>query len=459
MLKTFLSFLFATSLLASCNNNPTVQGSATPVSTEGDAMQDGHPAWILQGNIYEVNVRQYTPEGTFRAFSQHLQRLKDMGVQTLWFMPIQPISKKDRKGELGSYYAIANYTAINPEFGTLDDWKALVKQAHELGFKVIIDWVANHTGGDHHWLSSHPDFYVIDSATRQPVSPFDWTDVRKLNYKNQQMTDSMIAAMKYWVRETGIDGYRCDVAAEVPAAFWTRCISELRKEKNVFMLAEANEAWLHQAGFDATYAWDEFATMKRVASGQRNALSLDSALGRLDTGYADNALRMYFTSNHDENSWNGADWKTMPGAVHAPFAVFTQTVARSVPLIYSGQEEPFLDSLRFFYKDTITFGKYERANFYRTLLNLRRNNPALAGTAGFKKLATSNDAAIFAFERERDGNKVLVILNLTKTAQQFSFREGPSAKEWTNAFSGNKEPVDLGFGIEPWGYAVYEIRK
>jgi glycosidase len=420
---------------------------------------DGHPAWIEQGNIYEVNTRQYTPQGTFRAFEASLPRLKDMGVQTLWFMPINPISVKDRKGPLGSYYAVSSYTAINPEYGNMDDWKHLVRKAHDMGFKVIIDWVPNHTGGDHPWLTSHPDFFVRDSITGQPISQYDWTDTRKLNYKNPELVDSMIASMKFWITQSDIDGFRCDVAPAVPKEFWTRCITELHQLKNVFMLAEGNDAWLHEAGFDATYPWDAFNMMKLVAKGERPAFGIDSILQKVNSTYPKNAIRMYFTSNHDENSWNGADWQTMPGAVHAPFAVLTQTIERSVPLIYSGQEEPFLDSIRFFYKDTITFGQFKRAGFYKTLLNLRKFNQALAANASFKKLATNNDAALYAFEREQGGDKVLVILNLSKDPQQISWKDQPSEKEWNNVFAGNKEPVDKGFGIEPWGYAVYQLHK
>ncbi|RYZ24107.1 MAG: DUF3459 domain-containing protein [Chitinophagaceae bacterium] len=419
--------------------------------------QNSHPSWINNGNIYEVNVRQYTPEGTFKAFEKHLPRLKAMGLQTLWFMPIQPISVKDRKGKLGSYYAIANYIAINPEYGTMADWKALVKKAQGMGFKVIIDWVANHTGGDHYWLTKHPDFYVKDPKTGQPVSPFDWTDVRKLDYKHAVVRDSMIADMKFWVRESGIDGFRCDVAAEVPKDFWSRAIRELRKTKNVFMLAEANEAWLHEAGFDATYGWDEFATMKRVATGERGARSIDSSRARAAV-YPKGALRMMFTSNHDENSWNKADYGTMPGAVHAPFAVLAFTQERTVPLIYSGQEEPVRDSLSFFYKDTIHFRSYARAGFYRQLLDLRRSNPAMASDAQYIKLQTTNDDALYAFERRKGNSKVLVILNLSAQPQQLGWKSQPSQAVWYNVFGYINEPLDKGFAIEPWGYAVYEVK-
>lgn len=416
----------------------------------------GHPAWISQGNIYEVNVRQYTKEGTFKAFQKHLDRLKDMGVQTLWFMPINPISVADRKGALGSYYAVADYTGINPEYGTMKDWKNLVDAAHVKGFKVIIDWVANHTGADNHWITEHPNFYVRD-ASGKFLSPFDWTDTRKLNFDNEVLHDSMINAMKFWITNCGIDGFRCDVAAEVPAKFWSKCIKELHKMKNVFMLAESNEPWIHKAGFDATYAWSEFAILKDVAKG-RSAKSIDSALWKNDTAFVDNAWKLYFTSNHDENSWNKADYATMPGAVHAPFAVLTQTIKKSIPLIYSGQEEPYLDSLSFFYKDDIRFKKYARAPFYKTLLNLRKTNPALTAYASFKKLPTNNDDAMYCFERGSGDRKVLVILNLSDKPQNFSWKVKPSVNKWYNVFNHTNEPVYNGFAIEPWGYAVYETR-
>ncbi|GAB4093808.1 alpha-amylase family glycosyl hydrolase [Flaviaesturariibacter terrae] len=428
---------------------------ALSAAAQSSASIDGHPAWINQGTIYEVNVRQYTPEGTFNAFAAHLPRLRRMGVQTLWFMPIHPISKKDRKGTLGSYYAVANYRAVNPDYGTLADWKRLVAQAHSLGMKVIIDWVPNHTGGDHYWLRTNPDFYVKDPKTGQPLSPFDWTDVRKLDYSNPRLVDSMIATLKYWITATGIDGYRCDVAGEVPKAFWTRCIRELHNVKNVFMLAEADEPWLHEAGFDATYGWNDFATMKSIAAGQKNATYVDTFLNRVSDKFVKNARRMLFTSNHDENSWNKADYGTMPGAVHAPFAVLTFTLPRGIPLIYSGQEEPFLDSLSFFYKDTINFHQYARAPFYQALTGLRRTHAALGSDAQFVRLHTDSDAAIYAFERRKGASKVLVIVNLSNTPQKFHWTKGPSQKTWYNVFGFLSEPVDKGFGIEPWGYAVY----
>lgn len=462
MISNFKIILLAATLLtASCrqqSSKPDDQVTSIDSTTLTTANSiDGHPDWIMQGNIYEVNLRQYSAEGTFKAFEKNLGRLKDMGVQTLWFMPITPISKVDRKGALGSYYAVADYSKVNPEYGTMEDWNALVKHAHDLGLKVIIDWVPNHTGADHSWLTTHPDFYVNDSITGKAVSPFDWTDTRKLNYKNVEMQDSMISSLKFWLNNSHIDGFRCDVAGEVPDEFWTRCIASLKqKNPNIFMLAEADKPSLHKDGFDATYSWSIFDMMKKIASGKRFANALDSVNSSMDSTYPANALKMMFTSNHDENSWNKADYGTMPGAVHAPFAVYTFTAPRTVPLIYSGQEEPVLDSISFFYKDAITFGKFARAKFYKTLLDLRKNNDALASDAVFKKVQVGDEKAVYAFTKTKGDKKVLVILNLSAKEQTIRVTDRALQGEPYNVFMYTKEPLkETPWKLEQWGYVIY----
>ena len=453
ILKIILSSISAIFILFS----PACHPGGTP-SNEG--LVDGHPSWLPQGNVYEVNIRQYTPEGTFQAFEKNLDRLRAMGVECLWFMPIHPISKVDRKGQLGSYYAASHFYQVNPEFGTLEDWKALVKKAQSKGFKVLMDCVPNHTGADHYWVKDHPEFYVLDSSTGKPLSPFDWSDVRELNYDNPALRDSMIDMLKYWVRETGIDGYRVDVAWGVPDDFWRTCIAELRKLKpGLMMLAEAEGPNFHEDGFDATYPWTIFHTLNDIASGKKNVQALDSLLTAQDSLYPPNAIRLYFTSNHDENSWNKADYGTMPGNIHAPFAVFTQTYARSVPLIYSGQEEPFLDSISFFYKDTIFFSQYGRADFYRTLLNLRKNNPALSASVSATKINAGDNRNVFAFTRSVKGNKVLVVLNLSATPQQVTIGQQELWGKAQNVFTGQQETISgAPFPLEPWGFAVYVYR-
>ena len=449
MKKIFFLFL-APVILFSCKSKKTES------TTNSQKKSIAHPEWIMQGNIYEVNIRQYTTEGTFNAFAKNLDRLKEMGVQTLWFMPINPISKLDRKGTMGSYYAVADYTSVNPEFGTLADWKQLVQTSHDKGFKVIIDWVPNHAGADHPWVINHPDFFVKDS-TGKPAIPFDWTDTRQLDYNNTVMQDSMIEAMKYWITTTGIDGYRVDVAWNVPGQFWQKCIPQLKALKNdMFFLAEGDKPYLLTSGFDAFYPWELFHMMIKVAAGERPAFALDSIKAKYDTAYPKEAIPMYFTSNHDENSWNKSDYATFPGTVHAPFAVFTQTMGGTVPLIYSGQEEPLLRKLEFFEKDPISFGKYERAAFYKKLLELRKNNAALAADASFKKIKAGDEKAIYAFTREKGGNKILVILNLSKTEQAVSITDKGLHSNPYNVFMGTNEALtDKEWKIEPWGYAVY----
>lgn len=450
MNKLVWASLIALCLFSRCQ----VKESTQPPCSE----TQNHPAWIMQGNVYEVNVRQYTPEGTLKAFGKHLNRLKEMGVQTLWFMPLNPISQKDRKGALGSYYAVSSFTTLNPEFGTIEDWKELVEEIHNHKMKVIMDWVPNHTGADHPWLTTHPEFYVQDS-TGKPAIAFDWGDVRQLDYRNTEMQDSMINAMKFWISNTHIDGFRVDVAWNVPAEFWNKCIPQIRSLKeDFFMLAEGDKAYLSTSGFDAVYPWPMFQAMKQVAKGKRTAHILDSIKAVNDTRYASGTIQLYFTSNHDENSWNKSDFETFPGASHAPFAVFTQTMANSVPLVYSGQEEPVLRSLQFFEKDPIVFEKYQRSKFYKTLFDLRAKNPALAADASFTKVSAGNDEAVYAFTRQKGENKILVILNLSPDEQEIAVKDAALHGTHYNVFMYTKEPLtEQPWKLEPWGYVIYEL--
>ncbi len=418
-----------------------------------------HAPWVAQSNVYEVNVRQYTKEGTFRAFAKHLPRLKEMGVEILWFMPVTPISKTDRKGTLGSYYAVADYRSINPEFGTMEDFKSLVNKAHEMGFKVITDWVPNHTGADHPWLTTNPNFYHTDSTGKARYA-FDWSDTRELNYDNMAMRDSMLDAMQFWIRETNIDGFRVDVAGEVPTDFWEDCIPKLRAMKEIFLLAEADKPELHQAGFDASYPWEFFQIIKQVAAGTRGIAAIDSLILRQDSAFPANAFRLYFTSNHDENSWNKSDYGTFTAQQHASFAILTQTLGRSVPLVYSGQEEPVKRAISFFEKDNINFRFYGRGKFYKTLLQLRRQNPGLAADAPFKRIRAGNDSAIYAYARGTGMNRVVVVLNLSAREQEIQVTDSIMMGEPMNIFLRTKEKLTDGhkFGIEPWGYIIYDFQ-
>ena len=417
--------------------------------------QQKHPAFMEQGNIYEVNIRQYTKEGTLNAFAKHLPRLQQMGVKTIWFMPLQPISKEGRKGTLGSYYSVANYTQVNPEFGTLNDFNKIVKSAHTLGMKVLIDWVPNHSGADHDWLKTHPDFYERDS-TGKAIYTADWSDTRELNYDNLVMQDSMINAMKYWVKNTAIDGFRVDVAWGVPYSFWNKCIPSLNKERKMFFLAEADDPKLHETGFDATYSWTEFHVMNDIAAGKKNVLSLDTVLNKIDKDFMKGAWRLYFTSNHDENSWNNADFATMPGIKHAPFAVFTQTYNRTMPLVYSGQEEPVLRAVSFFEKDSMGFKKYERASFYKTLMNLRSTNPAFKENAIFERIKVSNPNQVMAYTRKNGDALVVVVLNLSDMSTDVTLdTKTPTGKNFFEIFTHQAIKDIHKISLPAWGYKVF----
>lgn len=436
------------------NSVITLAQAGKPASNTGKSYPGG---WAAQSNIYEVNLRQYGPNGSFKGFIKELPRLKQMGVGILWFMPITPISVKDRKGTMGSYYAVQHYRAVNPEYGTMNDWKALVKAAHALGLKVITDWVPNHSGADHYWLQAQPGFYARDSAGNA-IAPFDWTDVRKLDYNNPALRDSMIASMKFWITETGIDGYRCDVAGEVPTDFWKTCIDELRKVKDVFMLAEADKPELYNAGFNAAYPWNVQSVLYNIYPGKATLTQLQNVIDSVEKLLPPHAMRMYFTVNHDENSWNGTEFERF-GEGYKTFAVWTQTMHRSIPLIYSGQEAPNKKRLQFFEKDPIQWGKYELAPFYKTLLELRKSTPALATDADFRRLYTDKEDEIYAFVRKKGSSKIIVVLNLSNKQQQFHISDDVLPGKARSVFGGNtllSMPANKQFNMKPWEYIIYK---
>jgi len=418
---------------------------------------NSHPAWSFNSNIYEVNVRQYTTEGTFVAFEKHLPRLQQMGVEILWFMPVTPISAKDRKGSLGSYYAVQNYTEINPEFGSLKDFNTLVETAHSLGFKVIIDWVANHTGNDNIWIDLHPDFFVYDGSN-QIVHPHGWDDVSKLNFENNDMQDAMIESMKFWITTADIDGFRCDMAHLVPLEFWRKAKDELDKSKpHLFWLAECEEADYHQV-FDATYTWQWMHKTEQFLKHNEDVDGLVNLLIYYDQHFPKDAFRVYFTSNHDENSWNGTEYEKYGDAVKL-LSVFGCTW-NGIPMIYSGQELPNYKRLKFFDKDKIEWtDKCQLHDFYKTLLGLRKTNTSLhAGDTNVvtSKLSTSRDDKIFSYLRSNKEDAVLVVLNFSPRAINFGLRnirgvfKNVFSKEYLNV------NVNSNLHVEGWGYYVFE---
>ncbi|MDT8392263.1 MAG: alpha-amylase family glycosyl hydrolase [Bacteroidales bacterium] len=414
-----------------------------------------HPEWSRNAIIYEVNVRQYTPQGTFSAFEEHLPRLKDLGVDILWFMPIHPIGQKNRKGELGSYYSVRDYTAVNPEFGSMDDFKRIVDQAHSLGMYVVLDWVANHTAWDHDWITSHPEWYARNEQGEM-IAPFDWTDVAKLDYDKPGMRPAMTDALKFWISEADIDGYRCDVAAEVPSGFWNNVRMELDSLKPVFMLAESEEPEHHIHAFDMSYAWELHHIMNGIAKGEKKSTHLDKYFLKHDTLFPDDAYRMLFITNHDENSWNGTAFERLGEAVET-FAMLTFTLP-GMPMIYSGQEAGLNKRLSFFTKDTIEWGDYKYAGFYRKLADLRKENQALwsGGAGGDLKKIKTNDEAIYAFIRQVENNKVVVLVNLSDREREFTIKSKGYNILMTDYLTGEEIMLETGksFILGKWAYRI-----
>lgn len=371
-------------------------------------------AWVSRTNVYEVNLRQYTAEGTINAFLAHLPRLKEMGVHTLWFMPVTPISQAKRKGSLGSYYACSDYQAINPEFGTMEDFRALVKEVHGLEMKIIIDWVANHTGADHVWTQQHPGFY-LKNESGEFYDTHGWDDVIDLDYSSGAMREAMIRCMEFWVRECDIDGFRCDMAMLVPVDFWYEARTALDKLKPLFWLAECDQ-WnepQYLEVFDAAYAWK---WMHASHDYYRHHLPLHTLMDTI-RGYdglnPKNAIRALFTSNHDENSWNGTEYEKY-GEMATLLAVFSCTW-NGLPLVYSGQEIPNHKRLAFFDKDALDWGNGASLHeFYRKLLHLRYTHPALRAACDevqTRFVSADHPDKVLLFERVSEGRSVVVILN------------------------------------------------
>lgn len=410
--------------------------------------------WIYNTNIYEVNLRQYTKEGTFNAFAHHLPRLKEMGVQTLWFMPITPISKEEMKGTMGSYYACSDYTSVNPEFGTLNDFKKLVDHAHKLGFKVILDWVANHTGWDHVWTKEHPDWYKVD-ANGQFKRAAGMDDIIELDYRNNEMRQAMIEAMKFWVRKAGIDGFRCDLAFWVTVDFWLEAIPQVNELKPLFWFAES-DALQHpeyMEVFDAAYAW---TWMHKTEEWYKKKLPLPYLTNVLDNYENVPGIKAWFTSNHDENSWNGTEYEKYGDAAKV-LAVHSCTWP-GIPLIYSGQELPNTKRLEFFDKDVIEWKKHcELHEFYRTLLHLKQNNSALNVNSDCFPLHTNCAANVLAYLRKNGEQEVMVLLNLSDHKVRFDMLDNWIRGKFREAFSHreNDFSLNISFELKAWDWLVW----
>ncbi|MDE7409351.1 MAG: alpha-amylase [Muribaculaceae bacterium] len=432
-----------------------------------------HPEWSRNAVIYEVNLRQYSDDGKVTSFQKELPRLKDLGVDILWMMPIHPISQKDRKGTLGSYYAAADYTAFNPEFGTIEEFKEMVKDAHEKGMKVILDWVPNHTGRDHKWVTEHPEYYKKDSLGNM-VGLYDWTDVYVLDYSKPETRKAMVDAMKFWLTEADVDGFRCDVAMEVPTDFWDEARPQLEAAKaDIFMLAEASKPELQKNGFDMGYNWPMKDLFSEIAatSGQytfkgndgkvkdfpeKHATDIYTLLEEQAADYPKDTYLMNMVTNHDLNSWEGTEFDRLGNLTNA-FAVLSYTLP-GMPMIYTGQETGMNRAFEFFEKDKAP--QWEPRNeyfeFYQKMNALKHSQQALAaGTEGGSVVSYPTVSPdLLVFSREKDGSKVVTMVNLGSEEQAVEFRGGkPDVSGMKDYFRG--ETADVPMSMESGEYLVF----
>lgn len=449
-LLSAILFIFATN----CKNNNSVK---TQTADTLKLTTHKYPEKYQKSVIYEVNVRQFTPEGTLVEFEKHLPRLKELGVEILWFMPIQPIGIENRKGDLGSYYAVRDYTAVNPEFGTIEDFKRIVREAHELGMIVILDWVANHSAWDNVWVKQHPDWYSKDDKGNI-ISPVpDWTDVADLNYDNPQMRQGMIDAMKFWVDSCDIDGFRCDVAMMVPTDFWEQARPQLEKSKKLFMLAEAEEIDLMETAFDMHYTWDFYHTMVDIAHNKKKAADLQSFMLNPLKKMPQRAIPMYFTSNHDENSWNGTDSELYNGHQEL-FTVLTYCIP-GMPLIYTGQEACNDTRLRFFYKDTVEWKDCSMAKLYKNLAMLKQKNNALWNKpfgAEIEFIDTGNKD-ILAFVRKSENNTVVCLFNMSEQKINLKLTDNKILGSYSDFFEQKQFEIaaNTQISLDKWSYKIF----
>lgn len=470
-LPVFLSILLLGAFFLSCDVND-------PESTPGDNDNDdievvergGHTDWSYNLSMYEVNIRQYTPEGTFAAFEEHLDRLEEMGIGILWIMPIHPIGEENRLETLGSYYSVKDYRGVNPEFGTHEDFESLVEKAHSRGMYVILDWVPNHTAWDNYLTEENPHWYETDSDGNFMSPPgTNWSDVIQLDHSEQGLQDYMVEAMEFWVEDYGVDGFRVDAASFVDDDFQENVNNRLRAIRpDIFLLAEDDGPKWYDVGYDMSHGWGLYGfghgVLIDIADGSAGANDLYSYYQDQVDSYPEENYRLYFTQNHDENSWYGTTSELF-GEASEIFAVLTATF-HGMPLIYSGQEAGLDQRLEFFEKDEINWRDHPKEEIYSTLIHLKRENQALwNGEHGgdLQRVSTQNDDDLFVFVREKEGDRVFVALNLSDENQDVSLSSddaGLYEGEWLNVFSGDEVLMDEGtnLSLSAWDYAVYEAK-
>ena len=467
----FLWLLMAAALVASSFSSASAQQPAKDVSKFA-----ARPArdWVRDGVIYEIYPRDFSQDGDFKGITKQLDRLKELGVTILWLMPIHPIGQEKKKGTIGSPYAVRDYYAINPDYGTKSDLKQLISEAHQRGMKLIIDIVANHTSWDS-VMMKHPDWYQHD-ANGRISHPHDWYDVAKLNYDNPRLREYMTDMLKYWIREFDLDGFRCDVAEDVPTDFWEKARVELDRIKpDIFMLAEGHKPDLEVKAFELDYSWPLHSALTNVLQGRSGASDLRDAWQEEFKEWPRRALHLRFSDNHDER--RAIARLGEPGALAASAMMFTLD---GVPLIYNGMEvgdttesgaPALFEKLPIFW--SIAERRPEFPRFYKQIISLRNASAALR-RGSLEWLHNSDEARIVTYARLTDDEKILVAINFSNRPffGSVEVAGGQAFKDVTPDISqplppdapAPDRPASVrtnalpALSIDAWGYRIFQRR-
>jgi len=382
-------------------------------------------SWVARCALYEVNVRDFSPTGDLKGVTRGLGRIQASGANVIWLMPIYPVGVADRKGTLGSPYAVRDYMAIDSAFGTPADLRALVRAAHARGLKVILDWVPDHTSPDNVWIAEHPDFYVHDDSGRPAVPrdlqghPTDWTDTRQLDYHSPALRAAMIAALRHWLVDYDLDGFRQDVAHFIPLDFWREANAALRTavRRPILLLAEAGGLGMHTAGFDLTYSWDGYARLKAVWKGGP-AYTLVPAEIADERAMPAGGMRMRFTTNHDETAWDNPPVILFGGSAGARAAFVAAALLPGRPLIYDGQEVESPQKLGLFERDSIVWNQPHAAEaraFYRAVIGLARKDRTFVADS-LRPVGISDSTDVIGYRR----GSALVLVNARDQEVRFT---------------------------------------
>lgn len=431
------------------------------------------PEWSKNAVVYEVNVRQFSENGRFEDVTKQIPRLKELGVDVLWIMPIHPIGEVNRKGGMGSYYSVKNYKEVSPTYGSEEDFRSLVETAHLNGMKVIIDWVANHTSWDHEWIAYHPEYYVHNEGG-EITTQYDWTDVAKLDYNNAEMRNSMVEAMRHWVSNFDIDGFRCDVAFLVPLDFWEQARRELESIKPMYMLAEMEwnpdinptPAAYFENAFNASYAWNFMGASTDFAKGKKTLAEMKQEIADNYAKFPAHMHKMYFLTNHDENSWNGTIQEKY-GVNWQVFGAMVYTLPQSLPLIYTGEEIGLNRRLSFFEKDPITSVEWQnksKAAWYKKMTALKHNVKALRNENNLNSweeiylvVTGNNEKKCYAYSRKNEESEAHVFLNFssTKVSLKTSSIDVAGLKDYRTESNGACTIKDGVISMPPNSYIIY----